>query len=256
MTIVTPPLPFNLTSSNRKIADAALEQVLNQHLKTADPFLRAEGRAALHSAGWNISIEFGPLSIGSVYFRVRRLGVNLCAGWLSVPDVCGGLWTLGLSKRSRKWEPALLSNDWALMWFEPAPLPALIQPRLAKGGKIVRLPTLLERATGRSRANAAPVILEKLEYTMKSIGFGLPGYDVGGCRGPLTLWFTMTPGGIYFAARHRNPAVGMTGYIDPHPRGKYAGGRFHAMSWKRGWEADLFDDGDWVVSQPDKQKFG
>ncbi|MDB5713596.1 MAG: hypothetical protein JWO15_993 [Sphingomonadales bacterium] len=256
MTIVTPALPFNLTSSNRKIADAALEQVLNQHLKTADPLLRAEGRAALHSASWNISIEFVPLSIGSVYFRVRRVGVNLCAGWLSVPDVCGGLWTLGLSKRSRRWEPALLSKDWTLMWVEPAPLPALIQPRLPKGGKIVPLPTLLERATGRSRANAAPVILNKLEYIMKSVGFGAPGDNVGVRRGQLSLWFTKTPAGIYFAARHRNPAVGMTAYIDPQPRGKYAGGRLHAMSWKRGWEAALFDDGDWVVSHRDKHDFG
>lgn len=32
----------------------------------------------------------------------------------------------------------------------------------------------------------------------------------------------------------------MSGYIDPHPAGKYANGKLHVMSWQRGWERSLF----------------
>ena len=32
----------------------------------------------------------------------------------------------------------------------------------------------------------------------------------------------------------------MSGYVDPTPPGQYDDGRLHVMSWKRGWEGELF----------------
>lgn len=102
----------------------------------------------------------------------------------------------------------------------------------------------IQIATGRSRKAAAVVILTQLRHILarcelKPSMWGGWAADVE--QGDLSISFHRVQTGTCFRidGRAGGPPL-MSGYIDPRPAGKYADGKLHVMSWKRGWESSLF----------------
>lgn len=98
-------------------------------------------------------------------------------------------------------------------------------------------------AIGRNRRLAAKAIgarLRKLSSTARYGTIGAwPSVDLS--VGALNVFLSKTRHGLYFGIHHpddRRPQ--MTGYIDPIRPGNYPELGMHVMSWRRGWERELF----------------
>ena len=101
-------------------------------------------------------------------------------------------------------------------------------------------------ATGRSRQRAVPIIAAKLRDLAGRAEFrdNYPGPTADVRLSQLYVFFCKVPGaGTYFSVEARaERGFVMTGYLDPVRPGKFDQGQVHVMSWRRGWEARLFDD--------------
>ena len=107
------------------------------------------------------------------------------------------------------------------------------------------LPRSADQAAGRNRAVAAYAIAVRLrdlagnECTWR---VGPSGKKAGLIVGSLIVEFWINDSGLYFRIDHiAGGAPLMSGYIDPKRRGQYDNGHLQVMSWRRGWERQLFE---------------
>lgn len=112
-----------------------------------------------------------------------------------------------------------------------------------RGGTVVPFRHPQEDAMGRNRRLAAGAIVGRLRKLSEKAKFTMigpwPGVDVR--VGSLNIFFSRTTYGLYFridGVRARSPL--MTGYVDPVRPGTYPELSLHVMSWRRGWEGELF----------------
>lgn len=251
MTILPfPPARSHVMSANRPAAERALGLILNEHYRQVEGLLQADGAAVLLNERLAVSIEFMMVAQDDIYVRMRHARKNLLVARLGAMDEVTGLRATTISSWKRKPCHVLTETYWELRTIERPPPAKLLHPHFRSRGKVVALPSEVQLATGRSRATAAPILLRKLMKLMDSVGFPAAGDEADLYRAPLHLSFRNWADGVYFSVKHEDPSLWMTGYIDPVIPGRYAGGRFHAMTWKRGWEASLFNSGEWTVKRP------
>ncbi len=98
-------------------------------------------------------------------------------------------------------------------------------------------------AMGKNRRIAAISIAFRLRELVRTAEFAnngvWPGADLD--VGPLHILFSKTSEGMYFCIDDASsPTARMTGYLDPIRPGNYPALGLHVMSWRRGWEWDLF----------------
>lgn len=251
--LLFPPARSHMMSTNRPAAERALTLILNEHYRQVERLLQADGTAMHLNKRLDVSIEFMMMAQDNAHVRVRHARKNLVVGRLGALDEEAGLRPLTISSWKRRLCHVLTEADWELRGVKRSPSPKILHPRFGSRGKVVALPSEIQLVTGRSRATAAPILLRKLKRLMDSVGFPGVGDEADLYRPPLHVSFKNWADGVYFSITHENPNLWMTGYIDPIIPGRYAGGRFHAMTWKRGWEESLFDTGEWTVEPPSGQ---
>lgn len=98
-------------------------------------------------------------------------------------------------------------------------------------------------AIGRDRQKAARVIVRQLDRLMEEAG-GLPkGATRTIFRPRLRITLTDTPSGTYVRIEERGlEKTVLSAYLDPTPKGRYADGRLHVMTWTRGWRLSESDE--------------
>lgn len=108
-------------------------------------------------------------------------------------------------------------------------------------GNVVAFRRPADDAVGRDRRRAARVITHRLRELAASADFRVqhPGRVVDLRVGGLSVCLAYTAYGMYFRIDGQGSIL-MSGYVDPAPPGQYDEGRLHVMSWKRGWEGELF----------------
>lgn len=108
--------------------------------------------------------------------------------------------------------------------------------------ELVRFRRPSDDATGRSRKVAAKMIADQIRKIAAGAIFDNTMWPPTAelWVGRLGLTLSRTEAGTYFRIDGDGRGPLMSGYLDPRPAGHYDDGRLHVMSWRRGWEAELF----------------
>lgn len=112
-----------------------------------------------------------------------------------------------------------------------------------RAGTVVPFVSAADAATGKNRRIAAKAIARQLRKLSDSSEYTIVGswpHAEARLRS-LLVFFCKLPEGLYFRVHGGGVRRAlMTGYIDPVHPGNYAELGLHVMSWRRGWERELF----------------
>lgn len=179
--------------------------------------------------------------------RGQQMGSRHAGFWTQRQNSCQCLSTKPVASNFRfhveKSFDGMRGNRPDLIWRRPDREKTVIPPCSSIIPFVI--PRSADQAAGRNRAIAASAIAVRLRYLAGNEcrwGVFPSGKMADLIVGSLVVGFWINNSGLYFRIDHiAGGAPLMSGYLDPKRRGEYDNGHLQVMSWRRGWERELFE---------------